>query len=85
MKYRIIVKRSVLKALKKVPREAQIKIAGAIQSLANNPRPAQSLKLVDSIYCRIRCGNYRVIYEVQDDKLIIIILKVGHRKDIYKE
>ncbi|MCK5580621.1 MAG: type II toxin-antitoxin system RelE/ParE family toxin [Candidatus Omnitrophica bacterium] len=84
MTYNIEVKKSVLKVLKKIPREDQIHIAKTIKGLADDPRPAYCLKLAGSAYYRIRCGNYRIIYDVQDDKLIIIILKVGHRKDIYK-
>ena len=55
-----------------------------IKKLAQNPRPQTCLKLADSGYYRIRCGVYRIIYDIQDDKLIIVILKVGHRKDVYE-
>ena len=85
MPYRIEVKTSVLKALKKILREDQIRISRSIKSLAENPRPPQCLKLAGSSpYYRIRCGTYRIIYEIQDSKLIIIILKVGRRKDVYR-
>lgn len=84
MTYKIEVKKSVLKALKKIPREDQVKVARRIQQLASKPYPANCLKLAGSSFYRIRCGAYRIIYDVQENKLVIIILKVGHRKDVYK-
>ena len=84
MTYGIEVKQSVIKTLKRVPREDQTKIIKAIKRLAHDPRPPHCLKLVDSPYYRIRRGDYRIIYDIQDDKLTIIILKIGHRKDVYE-
>ena len=84
MKYNLEVKESVLKTLKRLPRLDQIRIAKVIKSLTDNPRPPNCLKLADSPYYRIRTGDYRIIYDIQDDKLIILILKVGHRKDVYR-
>ena len=84
MTYSIEVKQSVLKTLKRIPREDQSKITKVIKSLAHDPRPHNCLKLADSSYYRIRCGDYRIIYDIRDDKLIIIILKIGHRKDVYE-
>ncbi|VAW15847.1 hypothetical protein MNBD_BACTEROID05-1199, partial [hydrothermal vent metagenome] len=49
------------------------------------PHPKNCLKLAGSSYYRVRCGDYRIIYDIQDQKLVIIVLKVGHRKDIYSE
>ena len=82
--YKIEVKASVVKAFKKVPREDQIRIAQAIKALAIDPRPQNSIKLSGSTYYRIRCGDYRIIYDIKDDQLIIVVLKLGHRKDVYK-
>lgn len=81
--YRIEVKRSALKALKRILRKDQITIINVIKDLAHNPRPHNCLKLAGSPYYRVRCGYYRIIYEIQDDQLVIVILKVGHRKEIY--
>ncbi len=81
--YSIEVKQSVVKALKRIPRADQAKIAQAIKTLARDPRPHNCLKLADSSYYRIRCGDYRIIYDIQDTRLIIIILKIGHRKEVY--
>ena len=84
MKYSIEVKSSVVKALKRIPRDEQIQIVKLIQSLTDNPRPHNCTKLSNSAYYRIRYGVYRIIYDIQDAKLVIIIFKVGHRKDIYR-
>ena len=83
MTYNIEIKKSVIKVLKRIP-DDQIKISKAIKKLARNPRTQNCLKLADSPYYRIRCGYYRIIYDIQDRKLVIVILKVGHRKDIYQ-
>lgn len=85
MTYKIEVKKSVVKAMKQIPREDQVKIARRIQALADNPRPADCLKLAGSEFFRIRCGNYRIIYDIQDDILVIVVLKVGHRKNICRK
>ena len=84
MPYSIEVKASAVKVLERIPRDDQIQIAKKIKSLASNPRPNNCVKLSDSIYYRVRCGDYRIIYEILDDKLIIVILKIGHRKDVYR-
>jgi mRNA interferase RelE/StbE len=54
-----------------------------MKNLAENPRPVGCEKLSVQEYYRIRLGNYRIIYSIEDDKLIIIVIKIGHRKDIY--
>lgn len=83
--YKIEISKSAEKTLFKLPKEALKKIVSSIQSLAFDPRPSGSRKLSgqhDTF--RIRVGVYRIIYEVHDHLLIIKVLKVGHRKDIYK-
>ena len=84
-KYKIEIKKSAIKVLRRLPRDDQIRIARSIQSLSDRPRPHNCTKLADSPYYRIRCGSYRIIYEIRDDRLIIVILKIGHRRDVYKK
>jgi len=84
MKYSVEIKKSVFKVLKSLSKENQIYIAAAIKKLSLDPRPRNCLKLSGSSYYRIRCGNYRIIYDIQDDRLVIIVLKIGHRKNIFK-
>ena len=85
MKYRIEVKRSAAKALKKIPKPDRRRISEKIDSLAEELPSPESTKLKgENPFHRIRVGDYRIIYEIQDEVLVILIVKVGHRKDIYR-
>jgi mRNA interferase RelE/StbE len=81
----IEITRTAEKQLKGLPREEQRRVARAIVALADQPRPRGSRKLsgYDDVF-RIRVGRYRVLYSISDRKLIIIILKLGHRRKIYR-
>jgi mRNA interferase RelE/StbE len=83
--YKTEVSATAERQLKKIPSEEAIRILRSISLLAADPRPAGCRKLsgFESIY-RIRIGNYRVIYEIDDKRILVIILKIGHRKDIYR-
>ncbi len=84
--YKIQVSGTAEKVLKKIPKKDIVKVVQAIQQLAINPFPegCRKLKGEEDIY-RVRQGNYRIIYEIEGKKLVILILKIGHRKDIYKK
>lgn len=82
--YKISLKRSVIKDLSKVPKKEVQRIMKRIGSLAENPRPPQSKKLSGSEYYRIRQGSYRILYSIEDGELIIFVIKVAHRKDVYR-
>lgn len=84
MTYKISIRRKAQKQLAKIPANDYKKIKQAILDLAQDPRPSGSKKLKGRQSWRIRQGNYRVIYEIQDEQLIIIVLDVGNRKDIYR-
>lgn len=83
--YRIEVSATAEKQLRQLPRADQRRILRAVQGLANDPRPRGSRKLAgyDDVF-RVRVGAYRAIYSVDDRRIILVILKVGHRKDIYR-
>ena len=85
MKYKIFVKQSVTKKLLKLPNPISQKLSERINSLSENPRPfdCKKLKGLNNKY-RIRISNYRFIYSIYDNKLVVEIIKIGHRKDIYK-
>ena len=85
MPYQIIIERSASKEIEKINRADQILITQSILLLAENPRPNGCKKLKGRDAWRIRIGDYRVIYEIQDDILVITIVKVGHRQDVYKK
>ncbi|MDX2055276.1 MAG: type II toxin-antitoxin system RelE/ParE family toxin [Polyangiaceae bacterium] len=53
-------------------------------SLADEPRPSGAKKLVESDYWRVRVGDYRVVYSIEDSVLVILVIRVGHRRDVYR-
>ena len=83
-KYKIQVKKSAEKELGKIPKKDLIKILNKIESLSDDPHPVGSIKLTNEEKYRIRIGNYRVLYKIEDDILTIFVVKVGHRKEIYR-
>ena len=82
--YKVIVKESVSKDLKKIPKKDVIRILATIRTLAENPRPPQSKKLSGQDRYRLRQGNYRILYSIEDDLLIVCVVKVGDRRDVYR-
>jgi mRNA interferase RelE/StbE len=83
--YKIELKLSAAKELKSIQNQEAKRLINAIQSLSENPRPAGCKKLSGEEKYRIREGNYRILYEISDKKLIVYVVKVGHRKDVYEK
>ena len=83
-KYKIEFKKSAIKELYSIPKKDLRKIISKIEMLADDPRPHGSVKLTGKEQYRIRHKNYRVLYSIEDEILIIYIVKIGHRRDIYK-
>jgi mRNA interferase RelE/StbE len=85
-KYTIQYKKSVEKDLRKLPPNQLKAIVAKINALAIDPHPSGSVKLRGSSdLFRVRHTDYRIIYQVQDDKLIVLVVKVGHRREIYRD
>lgn len=85
MRYNVVIAISARKDIKRLDGTAQGRINKAIASLADNPRPPGCRKMVGSISLwRIRVGDYRVVYNVEHDIITVHVIKVGHRKDIYR-
>ena len=82
--YKIYFKASVEKDFKKIPKKDTKKILQLIDSLTIEPRPNNCEKLSDQEKYRVRQGRYRIIYSIQDDKLTVWVVKIGHRRDIYR-
>ena len=82
--YKIVFKKSVAKDLKDLPKKDISRILKAIQSLADNPRPAQAKKLSAQERYRLRQGNYRILYLIEDNVLVVTVVKVGNRRDVYR-
>ena len=85
MKYSIEFKRSAAKALKKISRSDRRKIRDRIDSLAESlPDPITTKMKGDNPFHKVRVGDYRIVYEIQESLLVILVLKIGHRKDVYR-
>ncbi len=85
MSYTIEFSRKAERQFRDLPKSIQVKLTPKINALADNPRPrgAKKLEGENELY-RIRVGDYRVIYQVQDKALIVLVVKIGDRKEIYR-
>ena len=83
--YSILIKRSAERELRDLPRPDLRKVAGKIRKLAVAPRPSGSEKLSASEQYRIRQGDYRIVYEIDDEQRLIHIVKIGHRREVYRQ
>jgi mRNA interferase RelE/StbE len=83
-RYKLVFKKSVLKDLRPIPNKDVARILQRMEELRENPRPVGSEKLSGQERYRIRQGVYRIIYEVTDELLTVTVVKVGHRKVVYK-
>lgn len=83
--YEVQISRSAERQLAKLDGDTQRRVAAAMRSLAREPRPRGCRKLIgyDDVY-RIRVGRYRLLYSVSHETVVIVILKVGHRRDVYR-
>ena len=85
MAYEVIIKPSAEKAFGKLSKAVQIKIVEALEQLSVNPRPSGIKKLKSTFnFYRIRVGEYRIIYTIDDTVLIVTVVKIAHRKDMYR-
>lgn len=84
-RYRVEFKPSAAKAVERLPRAAQRRVLAAVEALAGNPRPVGYRKLEGALdLYRVRVGEYRVVYTVRDRVLLVLIIRVGHRRDVYR-
>jgi mRNA interferase RelE/StbE len=84
MGYDLRILRRAQKELAQLPREAYSQVSDAIRALAQDPRPPGCLKLRGRDGWRLRVGDYRVIYEIDDRQRSVTVLHVGHRRDVYR-
>jgi mRNA interferase RelE/StbE len=82
--YRVLFKSSVEKDFSAIPKKDVKRILDRIRTLEDNPRPTGCEKLTGQEKYRLRQGRYRIVYSIQDDELTVWVVKVGHRKDIYR-
>ena len=85
MRYKISINSKAKKILEKVPLQLAKNIRDRIRNLADNPRSGNVVKMkgFDTLY-RLRVGDYRVIFEIHDDQVLILVINIGHRRDIYR-
>lgn len=84
MTYSISIKRSALKALERIGQEDRLRLVEAIDRLRTNPSAGSVLKGEFAGLRRVRVGLYRVVYEVQEGALVILVVRIGHRREVYR-
>ena len=83
--YRVDIARRALKALATLPRGDQQRVRAALDLLAEQPRPPGCVALVGEAHAfRVRVGDFRIVYEVFDDRLVVQVIRIGHRRNIYR-
>jgi len=83
--YVITYKPSAAKAFRKIHPDEQKRIKDAIEALATDPRPQGYIRLFGGAgECRIRVGPFRIVYDIEDEELVIFVLRIGHRREIYR-
>ncbi len=84
MRYRVELRPAAVRALKRVDPQARTRIHGAVALLAEDPRPPGARVLSGRDALRVRVGDYRIIYTVHDDVVVIVVVTLGHRSDVYR-
>ena len=83
-KFEVIFKQSVAKDLRQIPKKDVTRILNRIKALSIEPRPPGVEKLSGQDKYRVRQGAYRILFEVRNNELIVVVVKIGHRRDVYK-
>jgi mRNA interferase RelE/StbE len=82
--YSVLITRSAAKELERVPTKDRRRIVAKIRTLGENPRPPGSEKLTGDEKYRLRQGDYRILYEIADTELIVTVIRIGNRRDVYR-
>jgi mRNA interferase RelE/StbE len=82
--FEVVFKQSVAKDLRQVPKKDVARILKRIEALKTEPRPPGVEKLSGQEKYRIRQGVYRILYEIRNDELIVVVVKIGHRREVYR-
>ncbi len=85
MAYRIVLKATAAQALERLSHEVTARLERCIDTLASDPRPPGVVKMRgDDNLWRLRVGQYRIVYEIHDAQMLVLVLRIGHRKDVYR-
>ena len=85
MTYHVVLTLVAARQLRKLDPQARRRIQAAIELLAQDPRPPAAAQLVGGAgEWRVRTGDFRIVYEIEDDRLVVLVLRVGHRREIYR-
>jgi mRNA interferase RelE/StbE len=84
MRYRVILPKSVQKELDRLPGDVGKRVMTRLRALESNPRSADVKKLKGRPAWRVRVGDYRIIYEIHDRELVVIVITIGHRREVYR-
>ena len=82
--YSIEIKRSAAKELAELPKQDRLRVIARIEHLAHDPRPGGSEKLSGQERYRVRQGDYRILYEIHDHVLVVVVVRFGHRREVYR-
>jgi mRNA interferase RelE/StbE len=83
--YRVVIAKPALNTLQKLPKDVRRRIRNRIDDLTHDPRPPGVEKLAgEPNGYRVRVGDYRVLYEIQGDQLVVYVVRIGHRRDVYR-
>ena len=85
-RYTVTILPAALRVLRSLPQNVRTRIRGEIDSLADNPRPhgVKSLQGSQKGHLRVRVGDYRIIYRIEDDGLFVVVVDIGHRREVYR-
>jgi len=84
MSYSVRVLPAAVRSIRKLPAEGKRRVQAVIELLAEDPRPPSAIKLTARPEWRVRSGDYRVIYRIDDEVLIVVVVDAGHRRDVYR-
>ena len=85
MTYRVEIEKRARRQLERLPRHEQARIVARIRGLGDDPRPADSLKMSGFVNTwRIRIGRYRAVYEIHNEEILVLVIQIGHRKEVYR-
>ncbi|WP_062381801.1 type II toxin-antitoxin system RelE family toxin [Demequina pelophila] len=84
MTYRVELRPAAERSLRRIHPQERARILGAIELLALDPRPPRSRRLSNNPYFRVRVGGHRVIYAIEDGLLVIVVMTIGHRREVYR-